>query len=93
MGVDVMRWMYASARPEDNILFGYHTADEARRELLVLWNVLAFFTTYARLGSWQPARAVIGKQASDPDRSTLDRWILSRAAAMAMAAGGPHGCL
>ena len=40
MGVDVMRWMYASARPEDNILFGYHTADEARRELLVLWNVL-----------------------------------------------------
>ena len=40
MGVDVMRWMYASARPEENILFGYHSADEARRELLVLWNVL-----------------------------------------------------
>ena len=39
MGVDVMRWMYARARPEDNILFGYHAADEARRELLVLWNV------------------------------------------------------
>ena len=88
MGVDVMRWMYASARPEDNILFGYHTADEARRELLVLWNVLAFFTTYARLGDWQPARAVIGEQAPDPDRSTLDRWILSRAAATAATAGG-----
>ena len=40
MGVDVMRWMYARARPEDNILFGCHAADEARRELLVLWNVL-----------------------------------------------------
>ncbi len=87
MGVDVMRWMYASARPEDNILFGYHTADEARRELLVLWNVLAFFTTYARLGDWKPARAVIGEQAPDPDRSTLDRWILSRAANMAASAG------
>ena len=49
MGVDVMRWMYARQRPEDNILFGYHTADEARRELLVLWNVYAFFVTYARL--------------------------------------------
>jgi isoleucyl-tRNA synthetase len=87
MGVDVMRWMYSSARPEDNILFGYHTADEARRELLVLWNVLAFFTTYARLGGWRPARAVVGAQAANPSRSLLDRWILSRAAGMAEVAG------
>ena len=34
MGVDVMRWMFAKSRPEDNILFGWHAADEARRELL-----------------------------------------------------------
>ncbi|HEY4753037.1 MAG TPA: class I tRNA ligase family protein, partial [Candidatus Limnocylindrales bacterium] len=27
MGVDVMRWMFARARPEDNILFGWHAAD------------------------------------------------------------------
>ncbi len=87
MGVDVMRWMYASARPEDNILFGYHTADEARRELLVLWNVLAFFTTYARLGGWEPARDVVGEQSVDPRRSLLDRWILSRAADTATVAG------
>ncbi|MBI3745367.1 MAG: class I tRNA ligase family protein, partial [Chloroflexi bacterium] len=45
MGVDVMRWLYMSARPDDNILFGWHTADEARRRLLVLWNVYAFFIT------------------------------------------------
>lgn len=87
MGVDVMRWMYLSARPEDNILFGYHSADEARRELLVLWNVLAFFTTYARLDGWQPAREVIGEQSIDPARRLLDRWILSRAAGMAEQAG------
>ena len=87
MGVDVMRWMYASARPEDNILFGYHTADEARRELLVLWNVLAFFTTYARLASWQPTRDVVGAQGPDPARRLLDRWILSSAAGMAEQAG------
>jgi len=87
MGVDVMRWMYASARPEDNILFGYHTADEARRELLVLWNVLAFFTTYARLAGWQPTRDVVGAQAPDPARRLLDRWVLSRAAGMAEQAG------
>ena len=87
MGVDVMRWMYASARPEENILFGYHSADEARRELLVLWNVLGFFTTYARLAGWTPSRDVIGEQAADPARRLLDRWILSRAAGMAEQAG------
>ena len=57
MGVDVMRWMFAKARPEENIPFGWHAADEARRELLVLWNVYAFFTTYARLAGWTPATA------------------------------------
>ena len=79
MGVDVMRWMYANARPDDNILFGWHAADEARRELLVLWNVYAFFVTYARLAGWRPG---------DPappvaERAVLDRWILSRLAGLA----------
>ncbi len=79
MGVDVMRWMYASARPDDNILFGWHAADEARRGLLVLWNVYAFFVTYARLAGWTPA-------AGTPpvaERPPLDRWILSRSAGVA----------
>jgi isoleucyl-tRNA synthetase len=79
MGVDVMRWMFAKARPEENILFGWHAADEARRELLILWNVYAFFVTYARLVAWDPA-------ASAPpvvERPLLDRWILSRAAGTA----------
>jgi isoleucyl-tRNA synthetase len=80
MGVDVMRWMYASARPDDNILFGWHAADEARRGLLVLWNVYAFFVTYARLAGWTSA----GSSAPAPaDRSPLDRWILSRMAGLA----------
>ena len=82
MGVDVMRWMFAKARPEENILFGWHAADEARRELLILWNVYAFFITYARLAGWTPADA-----APPPaDRPVLDRWILSRAAGTAAAA-------
>ena len=63
MGVDVMRWMFAKARPEDNIAFGWHAADEARRELLVLWNVYSFFITYARLVGWAP-----GDAGARPDR-------------------------
>ena len=79
MGVDVMRWMFAKSRPEENILFGWHAADEARRELLILWNVYSFFVTYARLAGWSPTEAAppVG------ERRALDRWILSRAAGTA----------
>jgi len=87
MGVDVMRWMYASARPDDNILFGWHAADEARRELLVLWNTYAFFVTYARLAGWEPRAGVdevVREQSAWP---ALDRWILSRSAGLAAEVG------
>jgi isoleucyl-tRNA synthetase len=83
MGVDVMRWLYASARPDDNILFGWHAADEARRRLLVLWNTYAFFVTYARLAGWTPAAGAPPVE----ERPPMDRWILSRSAALAAAAG------
>jgi isoleucyl-tRNA synthetase len=79
MGVDVMRWMFAKARPEDNILFGWHAADEARRELLILWNVYAFFVTYARLAKWTPTETA----PAVPERPSVDGWILSRAAGTA----------
>ncbi len=88
MGVDVMRWMYVNARPDDNILFGWHAADEARRELLVLWNVYSFFVTYARLAGWTPARGIGAAVAAADSWPVLDRWILSRAAALAEQAGG-----
>ncbi|HEY7736634.1 MAG TPA: class I tRNA ligase family protein [Candidatus Limnocylindrales bacterium] len=81
MGVDVMRWLYMAARPDDNIRFGWHAADDARKRLLVLWNVYAFFATYANLAGWTPA-----EDAPPPDdRPPLDRWILSRMAALAAA--------
>lgn len=83
MGVDVMRWMFAKARPEENILFGWHAADEARRELLVLWNVYAFFVTYARLAGWTPREGSDAERTQVGRRSVLDRWILSRAAGLA----------
>jgi isoleucyl-tRNA synthetase len=85
MGVDVMRWLYTTARPEENIRFGWHVADDARRELLVLWNAYAFFLTYALPAGWQPTEGL----AADVVRtwSPMDRWILSRAGGLADAAG------
>jgi isoleucyl-tRNA synthetase len=79
MGVDVMRWLYASARPEDNILFGWHAADEARRELLILWNVYVFFVRYAQVAGWTPER----RAPPFEERPALDRWILTQASWMA----------
>jgi len=79
MGVDVMRWMFANARPEDNINFGWHAADEARRRLLVLWNVYSFFVTYARQAGWDAA----GPAPVVAERGPLDRWILARVARLA----------
>ncbi len=81
MGVDVMRWMYVNARPDDNILFGWHAADEARRELLVLWNVYSFLVSRARAAGWTAGTG----RAAPPleERPPLDRWIWSRAAGTA----------
>jgi isoleucyl-tRNA synthetase len=84
MGVDVMRWLFAKARPEENIPFGWHVADEARRELLILWNVYAFFVTYARLAGWTGEADGAGTRTSGGGNGTvLDRWIRSRASATA----------
>ncbi|HLO34714.1 MAG TPA: class I tRNA ligase family protein, partial [Candidatus Deferrimicrobium sp.] len=87
MGVDVMRWLFAKARPEENINFGWHAADEARRELLVLWNVYAFFISYARLAGWTPAAGIDETVAAAASWPALDRWILSRAAGLAAEVG------
>jgi isoleucyl-tRNA synthetase len=75
IGSDVMRWMYCNQRYDNDMLFGYHHADETRRHfMLPLWNVFVFFVTYANLDGWRPAA---GRQSSVV-RSELDRWILSR---------------
>jgi isoleucyl-tRNA synthetase len=77
MGVDVMRWMYCAHKPETNLLFGYHRADETRRRFLIpLWNVYSFFVTYANLDGWLPEGA--GDTAPRGELSELDRWILAR---------------
>jgi len=82
MGVDVMRWLYATQKPENDLLFGYHRGDEARRQFLIpLWNAYSFFVTYANLDGWTPDSAF------DPDNpdgrapasaNLLDRWIIAR---------------
>jgi len=74
MGVDVMRWIYLTTNPENNVNFGFHIADSVRRRFfLILWNVYAFFVNYASLDSWKPVDL-------DPKslNNYLDKFIISR---------------
>ena len=83
MGVDVMRWLYSAHKPENNLLFGFDRADDARRQVLIpLWNVYNFFLTYAKLDAWEPDST--GFDPAYPEGLTptvsgpLDQWILAR---------------
>ena len=72
MGADVIRWIAASAKPENNLLFGYHKANEVRRLFfMTLLNVYNFFYQYATLDNWTPDQ--------QPEKlDTLDQWILGK---------------
>ena len=75
IGVDVMRWMFATHNPTDNLLFGYKKADETRRRFhLILWNTYNFFVTYANADGFKPRPLTAIKS----QLAILDRWILAR---------------
>jgi isoleucyl-tRNA synthetase len=79
MGSDVVRWLYAVQNPAQNVSFGYGPADDVRRRfILPLWNVYAFFVTYANLDGFtaRPAnalRAPLVVLQGQP--AVLDRWV------------------
>ncbi|MCA9949176.1 MAG: class I tRNA ligase family protein, partial [Anaerolineales bacterium] len=77
MGSDTMRWLYASCKPEQNLLFGYTRGDETRRRFLIpLWNVYSFFVSYARLDGWLPGDATA--VSLDPGHAQMDEWVRER---------------
>ncbi len=77
MGADVMRWLYASCKPEQNLLFGYNRGDETRRRFLIpLWNVYAFLVSYAQLDGWTPGDEVVVSPVEA--HAQMDRWIVAR---------------
>lgn len=90
IGVDVMRWMYVTQDPEQNLLFGYKKADDTRRKFhLMIWNVYNFFVSYASVDRWSPKiknhpfgtlrlRSGQALRAKIKSKNVLDRWIISR---------------
>ena len=74
IGVDVMRWMYATQNPADNLLFGYHKADAVRRKFhLLLWNIYNFFVTYVNIDQWEPH--VTSRTKSEESRTNVRKRV------------------
>lgn len=72
IGVDVIRWAYLRQNPERNMLFGYKTTEEIKRQfIMMLWNSYKYFVNYANLDNWEYSDEI------NHQPSTLDRWILT----------------
>jgi isoleucyl-tRNA synthetase len=84
LGVEPLRWLFASAPRERNVHFGRPRVEETARRLQPLWEVYRFFVTYANLEGWVPgARCWVldaGKSDQHPIPNTqyLDQWLLAR---------------
>jgi len=78
-GADALRWYFFSAGSPWTSRRVYEDGirEAARRTLVTLWNVFAFFATYADIDGWVPA----GDEApTAPTDHLLDRWVLARLA-------------
>ncbi len=74
MGVDTMRYRFASQSVTSDIRFGYKVGNEARRQLLAFWNIYAFFVTYARIDNPE-----VSKVEGFPKGLTdNDKWLLAK---------------
>ncbi len=73
MSVDAMRWAFLRQNPERNLLFGYKTVGEIKRQFnMLLWNSYRYFANFASLENWQYV------DNSEKSQNVLDRWILVR---------------
>ncbi|HLB04464.1 MAG TPA: class I tRNA ligase family protein, partial [Gaiellaceae bacterium] len=78
MGADVMRWLYASQIPSQNLNFGYGPAGEVKRRLLTFWNTVSFLVTYANIEGFEPRWDDLERGPEADDLRPLDRWVLAR---------------
>ncbi len=72
VGADVIRYLYGSANPVNEVRFGFSLTDEARRKLLSFWNVYTFFNTYACIDNPDVANFT----PSEKDLTISDKWLI-----------------
>ncbi|MBQ8792291.1 MAG: isoleucine--tRNA ligase [Clostridia bacterium] len=72
VGADVIRYLYSSSSPVNDMRFGFTLTDEARRKLIAFWNIYTFFNTYACIDN--PDIAHFTPNADDLTIS--DKWLI-----------------
>ena len=72
VGADVVRYLYSSSSPNNDMRFGYTLTDEARRKMLAFWNIYTFFNTYAYIDN----PALDGFKPKVEDLSISDKWLI-----------------
>jgi len=72
VGADVIRYLFSSSSPSNDMRFGFNLTDEARRKLLGFWNVYTFFNTYASIDN--PDLANFKPQ--EADLAIADKWLV-----------------
>ncbi|MGH9278024.1 MAG: class I tRNA ligase family protein, partial [Acidimicrobiales bacterium] len=73
-GADALRWYFFSAGSPwtSRRLYEDGIREATRKTLLTLWNVFAFFATYADIEGWQPPAEMVAPT------HVLDKWMLDR---------------
>ncbi len=74
MGVDVMRYIFASHNPYNNLNFGFNLGHEILRKMLTYWNCYSFFVTYAAVDGFNPTEVELDKS----KMQLIDKWLLSK---------------
>ncbi len=74
MGVDPMRWLFATQNPENDLRFGFNTVNEVKRRFyLIFWNSYKFFVDYANLVDWSCDMPIENERLT-----VLDKWVLAK---------------
>jgi isoleucyl-tRNA synthetase len=82
MGADVMRWLYCSQNPAQELRFGYGMAEEVKRRFLTFWNSVKFLVDYGNIAGFRPEWGSLEPEVREP----LDRWLVQRTNAFVLAA-------
>lgn len=72
VGADVVRYLFSSSSPMNDMRFGFGLTDEARRKILAFWNVYTFFNTYATIDNPDIAHFM----PKDEDLTISDKWLI-----------------
>lgn len=71
VGSDLIRFNFCMASFGKNILFGWRTMEELKRQfLLPLWNSYVYFSTYAKMHNWE-------YDVNFKPTDMMDRWVLA----------------